>query len=813
MKLRSKVLLSVIGGIVALNAVLYVATDAVVMSGFLAEERDAADRAVHATREIVHTMLEESLERTTDWAEWDATAKLVEGDNPTYADENIEPGSLAALGWDVVYVARPPTGADCLLTGLDPERTTLVDVEPAMQVHLRDPSTHYRQGEPTTGFVTVGDTLWVTVSRDVTHTDKHAPKVPGRFMACTRISEAWLARLRKFTGLEITFRRAAERPADEPEHAARTILESNPRDVTTICVSDERTSSFCWMEDIYGERCVLVRVDRDRPLLAQGQSIIRSSILVIAGAGCLLLALTLFSVSRMLGRLGNLMRGVEALRAGSAAAVPVHGNDEIATLTGAFNEMSAKILDREQTLSAINERMKLVLDSTGDGLVTCDLHGNVVGSVSKSAEEWFGAPTGGKAWDYLFRDDERRRADFQLGWEQFLDDFLPFDLLVDQMPRRLRVAERELSIDFRKVEKDGQTKGFLLIVSDITADLERERAEQEARELQGVVQILLRDPSDFERFLDEMQNLVLRELLTDDERTRLRSLHTVKGNAAVYGFLGFAEHCHRVESALAEGQEFAPMAGGLRSCWDEAVRRVRQFLPERGDTAICVSPAELEQFVVRLRHGTEVDALADVAESWRLPTVASVFARLCRQARRVAVTLGKEVTITAVDNALRFDPTTLASFWDAVIHVVRNAIDHGIEAPDQRLAVGKTAVGTLQLRAERTTDGVVVTITDDGKGIDWNAVRASAKRRGLPHGTDADLVAAVFTDGVSTRETVTQTSGRGVGLAAVKGACEALGGQVDLHSEAGTGTTFTFRLPATAFGRNTADAAAAGATG
>ncbi|MBL8749856.1 MAG: HAMP domain-containing protein [Planctomycetes bacterium] len=795
MKLRSKVLVSAIGGIVVLNAVLYVATDAVVMSGFLAEERVDADRAVNSTREIVRTMLEESLARTTDWAEWDATAKLVDGDNPTYAEENIEPGALAALGWDVVYVARPPDGADCLLTALDAERAKLVDVAPAMTAHLRNVATHYRQGPPVTGFVTTGDTLWVTVSRDVTTTDKQPTKVPGRFMTCTRIDDAWLARLRKFTRLAISFQRADQPPANDAEREARARLAANPQDVTTVCVSDEQTSSFCWMEDIYGQRCVLVRVDRDRPLLAQGQSIIRSSMLVIAGAGCLLLGLTLFGVSRMLRRLGNLMRGVEALRTGSVVQVPVIGNDEIATLTTGFNEMSAKIRDRERSLSAINDHMKLVLDSTGDGLVTCDLRGRIVGSVSKCAEEWFGAAAGDDVWDYLFRDDARRRDDFRLGWEQLLDDFLPFELLVDQMPRRLRRGERELSIDFRRVAKGERTEGFLLIVRDISADLERERAEQEARELQGIVQILLRDPTDFERFLDEMQKLVTRELLTEDERARLRSLHTVKGNAAVYGFLDFADHCHRVESAIAEGQAFDTVASKLTSNWDEAVRRVRQFLPERNETAIRVSPAELARFVVRLRNGGEPGALADVAESWRLPTVASAFARLGRQAQRVATALGKDVTVDAVDNGLRFDPVALAPFWEAVIHVVRNAIDHGLESPEQRLAGGKPAVGRLQLRAEHADDGLVVTIADDGKGIDWVAMRESAKKRGLPHATDEDLTAALFTDGVSTRETVTTTSGRGVGLAAVKAACEALGGRVELQSRAGLGTTFTFRLP------------------
>jgi sensor domain CHASE-containing protein/HPt (histidine-containing phosphotransfer) domain-containing protein/two-component sensor histidine kinase len=795
MNLKCKVLLFVVGGIAALNGLLYLATDAVVMSGFLKQESNDADRAVRSTREIIGTMIEESLARMTDWAEWDATAHLVEGDCPTYADENIEAGGLAALRWDVVYVAKPPKGGDSLLVGLDLARENLTEVDPAMLAHLRNPATHFRSGSPTTGFLTVGEQLWITVSRDVTFTDKHATKEPGRFMTCTRVNEAWLARLRKFTGLDITFRRAEQTVADDSERLARTTLAGGLDGVTTLAVDGERTSSFCWMADLYGKPAFLVRVDRDRPLLAQGESILRSSMLVIAVAGLLLLGLTLFGVSRVLRRLDGLMRGVESLRAGAAVPVAVPVADEIGVLTIAFNEMSAKIIDRERTLSAMNERIKLVLDSTGDGLISCDSAGVVIGGVSKAAEVWFGSDSGKKIWDYLFADDEVRRAEFELGWQQLQEGFLPFELLVDQMPRRLRRGERELTIDFRKVDHGDEAIGYLLIVRDITADLDRERAERDARELQNIVANLLRDPMDFERFLAEMHKLVAWQLQEVDESCRKRNLHTLKGNAAVYGFTAYSEYCHKVENALAEGESFDGFAPGLLSEWDAAVQRIRQFLPEHRQTSIWLAPKELAQFVSQLRNGTDIETLARFAESWVCPPVAAVFARLARQGARLAAALGKQVVTECVDGDLRFDPKAMAPFWDAVIHVVRNAVDHGLETSEARLAVGKPAAGTLRLRAEVDGGQFVITIEDDGHGVAWRAVAESAKHRGLPHDSHEDLVAALFADGLSTRDSVSELSGRGVGLAAVREACEQLDGSIDVCSVHGRGTAFTFRFP------------------
>lgn len=795
MNLKAKVLLLVVGGIAALNGLVYVATEQLVMSGFLRQESNDADRAVRSTREVVGTMVEECLARMTDWAEWDATERFVEGINPNYVEENIEASALASLRWDVVYIARPPAGADCLAVGLDPAREKIGEVDEAMLAQLRDPKTHFRGGAATSGFLVVGDTLWITASRDVTFTDKQPAKVPSRFMTCTRVNEAWLERLRKFTGLAITFRRVDEIPADGTERTARAELGEDLSGVKTLAVTDEMTSSFCWMLDLYGKPAFLVRVDRDRPLLAQGQSILRSSMIVIASAGLLLLVITLFGVSRVLRRVHGLMRGVEALRAGSAVQVPVPVADEIGVLTVAFNEMSAKIIDREQSLSAMNARMKLVLDSTGDGLIPCDASGALVNGESKSAEAWFGDGAGKRVWDYVFADDDMRRSEFELGWQQLSEDFLPFELLVDQMPRRLRRGDSELAIEFRKFDQGDGQAGILLIVRDITAGLERERAEREARELQGIVANLLRDPTDFERFLAEMQNLVEWQTQAVDEQCHKRNLHTLKGNAAVYGFAGYSEYCHQVEDALADGGSFEEQAPGLQAEWDAAVQRIRQFLPEHREVTLWLTAEEHAQFVQQLRCGMDRQELLELAESWSFPPVAAVFARLERQAARVAATLGKEVTIEAQAGSLRFDPKTMGPFWDAVIHVVRNAVDHGIETRDERIAVGKSAVGTLSLRAHREGQALVVVFEDDGRGIDWCAVAESARRRALPHARHEDLVAALFADGVSTREVVSQLSGRGVGLAAVKAACQALGGTVDVTSREGQGTSFVFHFP------------------
>jgi two-component system chemotaxis sensor kinase CheA len=126
---------------------------------------------------------------------------------------------------------------------------------------------------------------------------------------------------------------------------------------------------------------------------------------------------------------------------------------------------------------------------------------------------------------------------------------------------------------------------------------------------------------------------------------------------------------------------------------------------------------------------------------------------------------------------------------------LRNALDHGIEMPDARVLAGKPRGGLIKLGAHATAQRLTIEVTDDGRGIDWSRVREKAKERGLSHATERDLVNALFCDGLSTADAVSDVSGRGVGMSAVRDAALALGGTVDVSSRLGVGSTISFQFP------------------
>ena len=185
----------------------------------------------------------------------------------------------------------------------------------------------------------------------------------------------------------------------------------------------------------------------------------------------------------------------------------------------------------------------------------------------------------------------------------------------------------------------------------------------------------------------------------------------------------------------------------------------------------------------------------------RMLPLSVAFARFPRMVRDLARALGKDVVLEQRGEDTAADKDVIEMLADPLVHLVRNSLDHGVEAPDVRLAAGKPARATLTLAAHQEPDAVVLDVVDDGRGIDPDAVRRKAVERGVVTAdeaaalTDDEAVQLVFRPGFSTAETVSDVSGRGVGMDAVRASIEATGGTVTLSSVRGEGSRVRLRLP------------------
>jgi len=207
----------------------------------------------------------------------------------------------------------------------------------------------------------------------------------------------------------------------------------------------------------------------------------------------------------------------------------------------------------------------------------------------------------------------------------------------------------------------------------------------------------------------------------------------------------------------------------------------------------------LREGLVQLERNTR--ELQESVMRIRMLSIASVFNRFPRLVRDLERKLGKQVRLELHGENTELDKTVLEKIGDPLVHLVRNAIDHGLESPEKRKAAGKSETGTLKLNAYHEGGNIVVQISDDGAGLNHAAIVAKAQQRGLvaegQELSDAEVAELIFQPGFSTAAQATDLSGRGVGMDVVRRNVRDLGGTVGVRSVTGQGSTFTIALPLT----------------
>jgi two-component system chemotaxis sensor kinase CheA len=498
--------------------------------------------------------------------------------------------------------------------------------------------------------------------------------------------------------------------------------------------------------------------------------------------------------------------------------------------------LEARIEERTKALAQRNGEMGLLLDNLRDGVFILDAAGRMLPEHSAILGIWFGPLREGEVFHRFFG---RHAPDFgaqaAVAWDQLTEDVVGLDLALEQLPKTLVSGGRRFAFSYQAIGADGglASEGelperYLVVVSDVTLELERQNLQRERRETLALFEHLLSDRQGFLAFEEEASAILARILRRvsapatgteragaptaadhaqphdrdghgdgdgDDspERGALkRDLHTLKGNCMLFGLGSVATICHELESTLLDdGMGLGPAdVAPLGERWTRLTTDVDRLLGARRRT-IEMTPEEHMALGRAVQEGAPPSVLARMLHELTLEPVEQRFHDFAGQARQLATRLEKRVVVEILPGDLRLERGPWAPFWAVFLHAVRNAVDHGIEPGGERLAAGKPEVGHLTLSARRLTDGrrFVIEIADDGRGIDWDALRArQAERSGRDRPVELDRTELLFADGVSTAAAVTDISGRGIGMGALRAVTLQLGGEIAVQSERGAGT-------------------------
>lgn len=301
----------------------------------------------------------------------------------------------------------------------------------------------------------------------------------------------------------------------------------------------------------------------------------------------------------------------------------------------------------------------------------------------------------------------------------------------------------------------------------------------------------------FEELMDLCSELLTRRRVWSEQADRMKQL-ALSGRQCSQRLRGSVD---RLEEALPV--DATRCTSTRNPSEDELAVQVRRMMEQAEDLAVLAATAR-EAAVPMASEAEDLSRLSlrlwDGLQSIRIVPVRGVFQRLIRVARDAARIEGRTIDVTLIGEDTGADRVMLDKAYEPLLHVVRNAVGHGIETPDERRSAAKPPEGRITLEARREGNTVVLEVTDDGRGLDYEAIAEKGRRLGLigPHEQPSveRLSALIFHSGFSTRSQANAVSGRGVGMDVVAREVEALRGRVELTSEPGRGTRLAIRLPA-----------------
>jgi HAMP domain-containing protein/HPt (histidine-containing phosphotransfer) domain-containing protein len=548
------------------------------------------------------------------------------------------------------------------------------------------------------------------------------------------------------------------------------------------------------------------------------------------------LILILIARRQIIKPLAKVAEGTRRLEKGQLdSRVDIQSRDEIGQLAHAFNEMGAAIADREQRLEAARKSLRDLFDHMRQAIFAFGPDGRIAGEVSKQATRLFGHDRleGMQVGALLYPAATEHDVDAQAfrEWTRAAfsvreDDWNEFASLA---PSEVLVARKDadpipLVLEFRPLAKRGRVNRVMLLATDVSEQrsLEKQvqsREEDHARQMAAMRRLLAGGPQVFVAFVDGARQRIarcldiigqsVRDLPSAEIDELFRHVHTIKGEAKALDMRDLEAESAKLEEELdelrarARGEGFAT-TGSVHQALLINFARATQALDRGCEVFVAASPtgkAALDQVTVQRSDvlellsivGDRQDTLGQVTARLASRPLGESTANLLDLVPTWAEREGKQARLTVEGREVRVPPALARVLGGALTHLIRNAIVHGIEAPEVREAAGKAPGGIIRVVGTEGKLGPVVTVEDDGQGMDMALIaeRAMALGQEASHMLPAQELA--FLPGLSTARGRGDLAGRGVGLYAVRAELASVGYTVEVFSRPGELTRFTLR--------------------
>lgn len=478
--------------------------------------------------------------------------------------------------------------------------------------------------------------------------------------------------------------------------------------------------------------------------------------------------------------------------------------------------------DRTAEIKKLNELMRALLDSLDQGFFIFDSNGLCLDVYSQACLSTLESPPARKpVWNVLGL-EETKIEGFKKWMLASFDEMLPFDDLAPLGPQYYPHSEGkviQLAYYPLRSSVDQKIEGIVVVSSDITNLVQAQREAEIEKSSAKMILNLIQRKNEILRFMQESEELIQqtetvlsksKKISSRDHELIFRNLHTLKGGAATYSLHALTEASHQAENFLTQG---VAQFESSRNDFEKSFRQVQQhfenfktktkevlgeqiFKSERHHE---ITDSDFKKILLALESSQRAKYLsAGLKERYLYSNLVEYLTPYNYLTQKSADALQKKVLpliFDGFDTPLYCQP--LQSLCATLVHAYKNAIDHGIESPQERVSHGKPEAGKIHTTLQFNTSELILTISDDGRGIDPLKIRQKLDSRGYNHSqeTDSEVIQHVFDSQFSTKDQVTDLSGRGVGMDAIRLAAKSLGGTARVDSIVGKGSTLKISIP------------------
>jgi len=464
------------------------------------------------------------------------------------------------------------------------------------------------------------------------------------------------------------------------------------------------------------------------------------------------------------------------------------------------------LVDEKDIVEERTRSLQSLLDVSGQGFLSFNPDFVIGHEYSMECEKIFRQDIHGSRIDELLYSDPGERADFRSGMELFFSGKSKPDVIFDLMDKVIKVGDLIITIDFRAVHEGL----VMLALTDITEERKLQEKSRKENEKWNMLLKVISNRHAFVSFNHEAKEL-FETLANNKEKPHafIRDVHTFKSSAGFLGFNKTQRSAHEFENFVSDrmtlGQEFRSdeQIAYLTGSFAEELAVVTNSLGKewRLDTeSIEIPLSEYLMIEDQIKIYSPDNPIIDTLEEHRKKPLSDLMNRFPQMAEDLASRMGKRIMpVNITGGEVSVIPENYDELINSFGHLIRNIVDHGIELPVERKAKGKPEAGLIEIDIVQKPEKTIFTFLDDGMGIPISKVERKARDLGLVREGEtvaiSRLLTFIFNENFSTNVTVSEISGRGVGLPAVREAVRKMGGKVKIKTTRDKGTVFIIEIP------------------